>query len=446
MDEAKAKILGDFYTLRAGISYISREKSRAQKLIKKNGDYIQKEREELYALPAAKYDEVKEVLNKAESSKMSCEQTCRLFENAAQKHKNAFMEDYGYTQKKEKKQKTMRVVWLIITALALAITAFGFYCWITMIINYFRDYPIDFDSSLHWYYLGWLISTGIMAFGICGLIGSFFDLTDDVFYGFLGGGILIFIGLIAWICISYKIVERNIIVHLFFAALGCLAICGLLIWKSVICFKRYNHIKECSKHDLEENKAEADNIRIFSAQYKTAVENANKNTEETYKAVIPAVQTCQTLYNALVEQYSSLLDVRDWEFLDFFIYYFETNRVDTVREALLLADNERRADRIVQAVQSAAREISHTLNRGFEALGSQISLSFSALSDRIDNLAHGINKISGGLNAINGNLITMGAMNSALMAKANTDSRQLMDDVHQMRVLADSAEVRRRTT
>lgn len=480
MDEAKAKILGDFYTLRAGISYISREKSRAQKLIKKNGDYIQKERDRLYALPAAQYDEVKEVLKKAESSNMSCEQTCAELERIAngeiskqeqEELQHKYWDDFQNSEKYERQLsaaqqskyeksvklyerriKVLSIRMVVAATLAVIIAIFGA---MPIILHFIRN-PGTYNDIAKALVKQFAIYSSVTAG--CAIVAILCSIKNKKYnlglrkLDLIRGGLKLItaIGSFVVFCLTANcanhLISPTIGSMWFWIPFGVFEVVVLLFFISLIFKHKFKEWLQLDNSKIDKIKNYRQDVLTLCRSYKTAVENANKNTEETYKAVVPAVQTCQTLYNALVEQYSSLLDVRDWEFLDFFIYYFETNRVDTVREALLLADNERRADRIVQAVQSAAREISHTLNRGFEALGSQISLSFSALSDRIDNLTHGINKISGGLNAINGNLITMGAMNSALMAKANTDSRQLMDDVHQMRVLADSAEVRRRTT
>lgn len=459
MDETKAKILGDFYTLRAGISYISREKSKAQKLIKKNDDYVQKERTALYAMPAAKYDEVKEVLNLAENPKISCEETCNALTDIAN-NEIIFANEQVKKQKsylgKAKNLKIIRAFFtalVVLSALAivahLALSAYP-------VVLYYINHPVDYQNIIAYdggtlvlivcgsVFVGSLILTIILA-----RIDSGVSIGFAIFFG-IAGFISLLLTLYGFHFAIKPIMSTG---RYFWIPLGILAglvalLVVFLIIRWVFGEKSFNWTvkKMKSEKECQDSEQFRKDVLALSSHYKTYTQNVRQNTEETYKAVIPAVQTCKTLYDALVEQYSSLLDVRDWEFLDFFIYYFETNRADTVREALLLADNERRADRIVQAVQSAAREISHTLNRGFEALGSQISLSFNALSDRIDNLSYGINQISGGLNAINGNLITMSAMNSALIAKANTDSRQLMDDVHQMRVLADNAEVRRRTT
>lgn len=155
--------------------------------------------------------------------------------------------------------------------------------------------------------------------------------------------------------------------------------------------------------------------------------------------------------NAFVSDYSGLLDKRDWQYLDLVIFYYETGRADTIKEALQLVDNERRNAEVISTIQHASDTICGTINTSIRALGSamtacfdrlssQINAGFAALSDSIG----AVNAQLGQISAQNAALITGQQMQNALMAKASTSSTQLAKDVSYMTTLADQAEVRRR--
>ena len=146
------------------------------------------------------------------------------------------------------------------------------------------------------------------------------------------------------------------------------------------------------------------------------------------------------VYDALKTEYSEIIDVRDWENLDLVIYYFETGRAETMKEALQLVDRQVQTNEIVTAIEMASRRICLTIQEGMSKINNTIISATMLLSSQINN-------VSNQLSNINANLtITANSMKNALNSKANISSKQLMDDVHQMRILADNEEVRRRNS
>ena len=145
-------------------------------------------------------------------------------------------------------------------------------------------------------------------------------------------------------------------------------------------------------------------------------------------------------YDALKTEYSTVIDVRDWENLDLIIYYFETGRAETMKEALQLVDRQVQTNEIVTAIELASRRICLTIQEGMSKINNTIISATMLLSSQI-------NSVTNQLSSINANLtITANAMKQALTSKADVSSKQLMDDVHQMRLLADNEEVRRRNS
>ncbi len=126
------------------------------------------------------------------------------------------------------------------------------------------------------------------------------------------------------------------------------------------------------------------------------------------------------LYNALQTEFNHFLDIRDWKYLDFIIYYFETRRADTVKEALQFVDKEMQTQRIEQLIVAATQQICNTLAIGFNMLQNTIINCYNALSAQI---AQSSSAISTQIHADAAYLC------NALKAKANVPSEQIMNEV-----------------
>ena len=179
-----------------------------------------------------------------------------------------------------------------------------------------------------------------------------------------------------------------------------------------------------------------------------AQRNHEAHTEELKKMNVH-VQAGMEVYQLLKKTFSSYIDERDWESLDYLIYALETRRADTMKEALQLLDKARQTNRIVETVSSASQEISRTLNAGFQNMQEQLETCYYQLSDQI---AQSTRAIVGGLEVVVhaqqyqtsvlssqiAYLTSVQSMNNALLAKANEGSAELIRDIHHLRVLADS--------
>ena len=135
------------------------------------------------------------------------------------------------------------------------------------------------------------------------------------------------------------------------------------------------------------------------------------------------------IFRALQDEFSSLLDARDWENVDLVIYFMETGRADTIKEALKQVDMERRTNRIVKTINAATDRICSTIAIGFATLNATMKQCFAVIESRIVEqnalLAQQNNAISELVSATN--------MSNALIAKQNTTSEQLMKDVRALK-------------
>lgn len=159
------------------------------------------------------------------------------------------------------------------------------------------------------------------------------------------------------------------------------------------------------------------------------------------------------MYNALVAQFKSVLDIRDWEHIDLIIFNFETGRADTLKEALQQVDRRVQTDEIIEAIESAGSSIAATINVTMRELRSDLNKSFNRLSEQLaiqhaeqmtalGNINRNIERTNESIAKLqsatenNGktleNISSAANLNNALIAKIGYDSMSLMDDVNYM--------------
>lgn len=161
----------------------------------------------------------------------------------------------------------------------------------------------------------------------------------------------------------------------------------------------------------------------------------------------------QDMYDRLVAQFKTLLDIRDWQHIDLVIFYFETGRADTLKEALQQVDRRVQTDEIIEAIESAGSSIAATINVTMRELRSDLNKSFNRLSEQLaiqhaeqmtalGNINRSIERTNESIAKLqsatenNGktleNILSAANLNNALIAKIGCDSMSLMDDVNYM--------------
>lgn len=143
-------------------------------------------------------------------------------------------------------------------------------------------------------------------------------------------------------------------------------------------------------------------IKIFSTE--------SRKKYNDLSAYIPTVtQDCNYLYQTLKTQ-CSLIDPRDWKYVDTLIFYFETGRADTMKEALQHLDHE---------IQT--RQIINTVVRATEYLAETIRIGIQQITER---LAH--------IQVLQAAQLQQQMMQTALLNKIASSSEQLASDVSYM--------------
>lgn len=169
--------------------------------------------------------------------------------------------------------------------------------------------------------------------------------------------------------------------------------------------------------------------------------------EKKYNDALPHLHLANSVYEALKNEYVPILDVRDWENLDLVIYYLETGRADNIKEALQQVDRHEHE----QSMEKAMSQINNTLVSGFSEMNNTIIKCASIISTQLQNISLEQRRINENISSLTGSVINVAAFSAntlkqALKEKSNVSSKQLMDDVHQMRIYAENAEIKKRNS
>lgn len=129
------------------------------------------------------------------------------------------------------------------------------------------------------------------------------------------------------------------------------------------------------------------------------------------EVVCQATEKSIAIKSALNEQFDAIISEADWENVDLLIFYLNTGRADSLKEALLLVDRQRQTDQIVHAINSAADYVSNTMRENTYRLAMSMSRCFGRLSEQIaDNhrellsevraTSSAIQKLGGGIDSL----------------------------------------------
>lgn len=231
--------------------------------------------------------------------------------------------------------------------------------------------------------------------------------------------------------------------------------------------KGYNSVSlykaeiECLKQDIESSKnsidywnrilnGESENLKkdreLLKKQnevletHQEAIRSLKLELEEKRKVILPV---CNAYYEAAIEIFhlSGFLDVRDWEYIDLMIFFLETRRGDSLKEALRYVDEEKRADRISASITAASYRIASTISYNISQLRNDLNNNFNVLNTTINNAASQIASSVSNLNSSFKNNISLISSQmseladqvktgNALKAKIESSSTSLMYDVN----------------
>ncbi len=200
---------------------------------------------------------------------------------------------------------------------------------------------------------------------------------------------------------------------------------------------------EAAKQDVEN--ARKDLVPKVQAQNEADIAEAHRKIEDIRKNQIePLTKLCNDFYDTLLENYGNSLDKRDWAYLDLVIFYIETNRAESIREALQQIDRERQTQQIVASMREATEQICLSIKTEMRSLGQSIEYGFNRLESSVSDMKNIFNRRISSLQASVENSaaqtqllasaqISQSTLTNALLAKSNATSEQLMNDVNYIR-------------
>lgn len=189
-------------------------------------------------------------------------------------------------------------------------------------------------------------------------------------------------------------------------------------------------------HELSVQKSRLEVSQQAYTSRANIVISSNNASRELCKTVIDhCVKENIRIRDFLTNNYN-VLTVADWPNIDLIIFYFNTGRADTMKEALQLVDEQRRNDAIVHAINSASREISGTIQRNFNNLSSMLSSHFSRINMQIEDMSFRVDKLGnemrGATELLGGQISKLAEVNrlqTAFMRKAAKSTAELVEDM-----------------
>ncbi len=208
---------------------------------------------------------------------------------------------------------------------------------------------------------------------------------------------------------------------------------------------RYNNVNQVEELEEKKRRLESERKERENEEKQFILTKQSKITELA-KESQEIINNAQKLY--------PVIDFRDWGNVDLIIFYYETGRADTMKEALQQVDRQRQNDTLVKAVGMATEMIAKTIQRSVGALEQTLDNSFRKLSVQLEfqhqTSLEEVSKLGEKLEAQNERLeklneqaeelrlsaeaqarvqATNQAMTNALLAKINVSSAELAHDM-----------------
>ena len=89
-------------------------------------------------------------------------------------------------------------------------------------------------------------------------------------------------------------------------------------------------------------------------------------------------------YNCLVESFGDLIHPSDFPNVDYLLYLFITRRADTIKEALLLLDEQKRKEELQKCIISSAQYLQSNLSAAILDMKADIQNEFSHVNRKLD--------------------------------------------------------------
>ncbi len=163
--------------------------------------------------------------------------------------------------------------------------------------------------------------------------------------------------------------------------------------------------------------------------------------KNTQKGLEKLKENFSVVYKSIKEQFSTVLDERDWANVDLIIFNYETGRAMDLRDALLQVDMERRNEKLMSALACATKEIAHTIQKGFGHLTEVMEEKFNTLTLSVLYSAKAIHNKLSDIEEQNAKkiktIMDISSAQEALLNKINVSSERLVKDLDYMREVVE---------
>ena len=435
----KSEMLSALYSLRAGLTVISAEKERAQALGAKADEDLMRKRVELAQDPAwecrAKYA--------PDGAFRAYGESAALYRDANNEYERKESgwefrclseEPLRADMKKEAKRLkncTARIV-LAVLLLIVSLVAVGL--------------GVGFGSSK---LLPLLAGKGLMDYlclifsGVCVVVGivlGFIPIIRHPAVLRLILGLIFLIG--AELCMFFflnpivKTLSERLMIY--FCTMGAIAAIFFSFFGLKFILQSAHDTKETQKlASLEEAYVE----RIAQARLEM-----RKIADGCLLETLKIQHGCETLIGVLRRKFAQILDVNYWQDIDLIIFFFEANRVVSMRAALLLTERERQTNRYATSVNYAGTELSRVIKSRCTQLQNNLTQYYYAISNELQTIARSMETQDIRLEGLTryATLLTQPTtLNNALLTRMTVNSSRLVDDATQLHLFTEAADARR---
>ncbi len=212
-------------------------------------------------------------------------------------------------------------------------------------------------------------------------------------------------------------------------------------------------ISKCEKMIEEEKRKSAEKLQSekarFNEEMATLSANNGKEDEKSREKIRMLAAQSESVDHAMTVQYP-WISKSDWGNTDMVIYYLQTGRADTLKEALYQVVRQLQSDRLAQTMKESAayvgRTINETLNRNFRELNKTIQTGMDSVGMKLSAIGYTLREVSYSLDelsetveessrsyariaSVQGELLDATRLNAALLEKSNCTSQELLSDL-----------------
>lgn len=413
----KDELIAKFYTLRAGLSAIAEETKEIKSVENELNDYLRKDKENQIEIKE-KYEE-KNSQNRSKKSKLenkleACEYLCNREKRALSDAKSK-LDELNRPMAYMKFKKEYSLVIFITTAIISIVT-----------------FEILFYSLIQFTF------------------PSFVQKNDYIGMHFVLWGVNMII-----VSFVYNIIRNQ----------NAKKICKKEISN---CEAIISSIKREISRYSENAKKYNDEIDSLFNEYENQLgisiygnEICQLNSKLQTKIIPLHTARAKAIKAALNKEFDLLLTEADWQNVDLLIFYLNTGRADSLKEALLLVDKQRQTDQIAHAISAASQHIANTIHDSTYRLATVMTRCTSQLSNQInnnhmammselqrntnaiENLNQNIGNIGAHIDSLNRNINSLGSsigeqtaaiisaeqLNASLLTQANQSCDKLIQEL-----------------